>query len=346
MPHSALRPLRHLRRLPLPRARQVRRRGAGRAAGAGAPQRHAADRRRRRSSSRPTPPARRSPRSWSSATAQRETLLRRHRRRLLRRGQLGQAAAGLGQRQAPERARQRLRPGRAATTCSTTARPCWRSPRSRTRRSSRRRSGSTTSTSAAADFEFPLGNIQMVGKSQAPNVPRREAAADQARAELDAARHRRATPSTSGSPPRTCRARRTASRWTTTAASRSRYTPTNDEPQASGCYDQLKSMLGHLGMHQRPPAPALRLPEERHPGRRRRPPGGHLPLRQRPGDLGARRQLPRARGRQPLRRRHELLPEHRRGEPGADRDGQRAARRRPPAGAPRAPHRRPEPACR
>ena len=37
----------------------------------------------------------------------------------------------------------------AATTCSTTARPCWPSPRSRTRPSSRRPSGSTTSTSAA-----------------------------------------------------------------------------------------------------------------------------------------------------------------------------------------------------
>ena len=33
---------------------------------------------------------------------------------------------------------------------------------------------------------------------------------------------------------------------------------------------------------------------------------------------------------QPLRRRHQLLPEHRRGEPVPDRDRQRAARRRPP----------------
>ena len=27
------------------------------------------------------------------------------------------------------------------------------------------------------DFDYPLGNVQMVGKSQAPHVPRREAAA-------------------------------------------------------------------------------------------------------------------------------------------------------------------------
>ena len=54
-------------------------------------------------------------------------------------------------------------------------------------------------------------------------------------------------------------------------------------------------------------------------GRRRRPPGGYLPVRRRPGDLGARRELQGPRARQPLRRRHQLLPEHRRGEPGARR---------------------------
>ena len=37
------------------------------------------------------------------------------------------------------------------------------------------------------------------------------------------------------------------------------------------------------------------------------------------------------RARQPVRGRHQLLPEHRRGEPGADRHRQRAASRRPPA---------------
>ena len=45
------------------------------------------------------------------------------------------------------------------------------------------------------------------------------------------------------------------------------------------------------------------------------------------------RRLPRARARQPLRRRHERLPEHRRGQPGVDRDGELASRRRPPARA-------------
>ena len=84
-----------------------------------------------------------------------------------------------------------------------------------------------------------------------------------------------------------------------------------------------------------PPDPPLRLHEERDPGRRRRPPGGHVPLRHRPGDVGPRPRLQGARARQPLRRRHERLPVDRRGQPGADRDGELAARRRPPARAAR-----------
>ena len=82
-----------------------------------------------------------------------------------------------------------------------------------------------------------------------------------------------------------------------------------------------------------PPHPPLRVHEERHPDRRLRAPGGHLPVRHRPGDVGARRELQGARARQPVRRRHERLPEHRRGEPGAHGDGELAPRRRPPARA-------------
>ena len=55
-----------------------------------------------------------------------------------------------------------------ATTCATTTRPSWRSRRSRTRPAIRRRWASTTSTSSGPGSDYPLGNIQMVGKSQAP----------------------------------------------------------------------------------------------------------------------------------------------------------------------------------
>ena len=89
------------------------------------------------------------------------------------------------------------------------------------------------------------------------------------------------------------------------------------------------------------PLPPLRLHEERDPGGRLRAPGRHLPLRCRPVYVGAERRLPRARARQPLRRRHERLSVHRRGQSGPDRDGQLAARRRPPARAHGAPARRP-----
>ena len=64
-----------------------------------------------------------------------------------------------------------------------------------------------------------------------------------------------------------------------------------------------------------------------------RPPGGNVPVRDRPGVLGARRQLQGPRARQPVRRRHQHLPEHRRREPGADGDGELAAGRGPPARA-------------
>ena len=64
---------------------------------------------------------------------------------------------------------------------------------------------------------------------------------------------------------------------------------------------------------------------------RRRPSVGHLPVRHGSGHVGTRRQLQGARGRQPLRRGHQLFPEHRGREPGPHRHGQRDPRRRAPA---------------
>jgi choline dehydrogenase-like flavoprotein len=64
--------------------------------------------------------------------------------------------------------------------------------------------------------------------------------------------------------------------------------------------------------------------------RRNRAPGRHRALRHRPTELGTRRELQGTRTRQPLRRRHQLLPEHRRRQPIPHRHRQRPARRRPP----------------
>ena len=112
------------------------------------------------------------------------------------------------------------------------------------------------------------GNIQMVGKSQAPMFRGEKPLRDEARAAVDARARSPTTRSTSGSRPRTCRSRRTASRSTATGNVTLSYTATNEEPKKQ-LYDKLKSMLGHLGHAPGPPAPAPRLPEERDPGRRR-----------------------------------------------------------------------------
>ena len=96
-----------------------------------------------------------------------EVYTRRHRRRVGRRVQLGQAAAALGQRPAPATASPTAPTRSGATTCSTTARRSSPWPRNPTTPSSRRRSGSTTSTSGRPDYDWPAGNIQMIGKSNA-----------------------------------------------------------------------------------------------------------------------------------------------------------------------------------
>ena len=58
--------------------------------------------------------------------------------------------------------------------------------------------------------DYPMGNIQMVGKSQAPMFRGEKPRRDAPRTVVDAARRRRATPSTSGCRPRTCRGPTTA----------------------------------------------------------------------------------------------------------------------------------------
>ncbi len=105
------------------------------------------------------------------------------------------------------------------------------------------------------------------------------------------------------------------------------YSPTNAVPKAQ-LYDKLKSMLNHLHMHEHLIERNMYMKNDIEIGGCAHQAGtcrsGPTP------DLGARRQLQGARGRQPVCRRHQLLPEHRRGEPGADGDGQRAASRRAP----------------
>ena len=185
-------------------------------------------------------------------------------------------------------------------------------------------------------FDYPMGNIQMVGKSDAEMFKGEKplqtklapmfSLTDVATHAVDFWLSTEDLPAPDN-------------RVTLTSDGKIRltYTPNNQEPKQR-LYHQLKSMLGHLGMHPEHLLPRTGYLKNEIPIAGVRPPGGHRPVRHRPGDLGPRRQLQGPRARQPVRRRHELLPEHRRREPGPDGDGQRAAGGRPP---PRAARQRP-----
>ena len=246
-----------------------------------------------------------------------------------------QAAARLGQRQAPERAGQRLRPGRAQlhvpqqpgrARALQGAEPDRLPEDARAQRLLLRQ----------RRLRVPAGQHPDGRQVAGADVPRREAARDEARAAVDARRGRRARGRLLALDrgPAAAREPRHARRDDGSIDARATRRPTRR--RRSGSTTSCKSMLGHLGMHDAPPDPAPRLPRRttsRSPACAHQ--AGTCRFGTDPATLGARRRLPGARARQPLRRRHELLPEHRRGEPGADRDGQRAARRRPPARAPR-----------
>ena len=269
MPYSACVRCRNCDGFPCLVHAQVRRRGDRRAAGAGAPQRDAADQRPRRCGWRPTRPATAVTGVVVERDGARGALRRRHRRGLLRRGQLGQAAAAPRPTTATRTAWPTAPTRSAATTCSTTARRCWRCPASRTRRYSRRRWASTTSTSRGRDFDYPMGNIQMVGKSQAPMYRGEKPGETQVRADWalrgrGPARGRLLAvhrgPSAPGQPGDARRA---------TGTIRAAYTAEQRRAAAKRLYQQLKSMLGKLGMHQDHLLPPLRVHEERDPGGRR-----------------------------------------------------------------------------
>ena len=174
--------------------------------------------------------------------------------------------------------------------------------------------------------EWPLGNIQMLGKSNAMAMKGEEPkltklAPKFSLEEVATARGRHLAddrgPAHAGQPGHRRPRRAGAPRLPADERHRSRR-PVPRSPDGAQPH-----------RHRRPSRPRQELLHEHGRARgRRRPPGGYLPLRHGPGDVCARRQLQGARGRQPLRRRHELLPEHRGDEPCAYRHGQRDPRRR------------------
>ena len=193
-----LHPLHVVRRLPVPGARQVRRRDDRRAPAARPAQRHAArrrrgdqarDRRRRAHGHR----RRRVPRRRASEVYAADIVV-------VSAGavELGQAAAALGQRPASRTAWPTARTRSAGTTCSTTARRSSRWPRSPTTRSSRRRSGINDFYFGAPGYDWPAGNIQMVGKSNAEAMKGEEPKLTKLAPHWSASPTSPTTPSTSG----------------------------------------------------------------------------------------------------------------------------------------------------
>ena len=135
--------------------------------GARAPQRHAADE-REGGQARDEPGGHRGHRRRRRARRRDGDLRRRARRRRLRRGEHGEAAARC-RRTTSTRTGSPTAPTRSgATSCSTTA---WRCSRSRSEENPtvfQKTLGLNDFYFGSDDFDYPLGNIQMVGKSQAP----------------------------------------------------------------------------------------------------------------------------------------------------------------------------------
>ncbi len=180
----------------------------------------------------------------------------------------------------------------------------------------------------ADDYEFPVGQHPDGRQVERRGDEGRGTEAHDAGAALEPRRHRRACrrllahhrrPPDAGEPGDARRRRQHPPRVQVHQRRRSRSAlpraEEDPEPRRHGQASRARQELLHGHEHSR---------------RRCRPPGRHLPVRQRSRHLGARRALQGPRGRQPLRRRHELLPEHRRGEPGAHRDGERDPSRRAP----------------
>ncbi len=172
----------------------------------------------------------------------------------------------------------------------------------------------------------------MLGKSDAEQIRGERPALGRARSRPTCrSRCSPITPSTSGCAARTCRCRTTGSRSTRTA----QIHLTLDEKNN---IEGLKRLQHKLRGHARRPRDAASTTCSTTASTCTRA-CRSVPPPTRPARCASARtrassaldvELQGPRPRQPLRRRHELLPEHRRGEPVADRHRQRAARRRPP----------------
>ena len=217
----------------------------------------------------------RSPAWWSSTPGRQETLTRRLRGRRLRRGELRAAAVDVGQRPPPERSGQRLRPGRAqlhvpqqpgGAGAVDGGEPDRLSEDPRAQRLLPQRARLRVS-----DGQHPDGR-QVTG----PDVPRGEAGRDEVCPDLVAGRRGQACGRflavDRGSPasrqPRDGRRQR-----------HDHDRLRDDQRRSQAASVRPAEIDGRPPGHApSPPLAAPRLPQERDPGRRRRPPGGDVSL--------------------------------------------------------------------
>ena len=270
-----VRALLDLRRLPLPRARQVRRRGAGRAPGARARQRHAADERDGRDAEhqpggngghRGRRRARRRPRDATPPISIVVSCGAANTAKLLLRSANEQHPGGLANGSDQVGRNYMFHNSQAVLAISKEPNPTV----------FQKTLGVNDYYFASDAWEFPMGNIQMVGKSVAGDVPRREAADDQARADVLAGGGRRARGrllaldrgSAAGREPRHRRRRRA----TLTLSYRS-----SNDTARDRLFEQLRSLLGQLGMHEHHLIPRWAYLENKIPVAGVAHQAGHLP---------------------------------------------------------------------
>ena len=183
---------------------------------------------------------------------------------------------------------------------------------------------------AGGDRQWPLGNIQMVGKSNAGAMkgeePKLTLLAPHWTLE-DVAKHAVDWWLTTEDLPRPDNRVTVDGEGNVHLA----YQATNNE-EADGLYKELRTILNHVGMADHHVLSKNFYMSMNVPVAGCAHQAGTCSVRHRSGHLGARRQLQGPPARQSLRGRHQLLPEHRGREPRPHRHGQRH-----PGG--RAPHR-------
>ncbi len=182
----------------------------------------------------------------------------------------------------------------------------------------------------AGDNGYPLGNIQMVGKSQAEMYRGEKPGETELAPEWTlerTARHAIDFWLSTEDLPRPENRVTVDGKGNLTLA----YTPTNEVPKEE-LYGKLKSVLGKLDMNPHHLIKRFAYMKNEIPVAGVAHQAGTCRFGSDPAASALDRRLQGARARQSLRRRHERLPEHRRRQSGADRDGELAPRRRRLAG--------------